>query len=76
MTLSRKQLVAAHGYLTVVEAADLLKMRVSAIYKMLDSKRISEMRIGRSRYVLKASLIAYLQASDPKALIVLGIAKP
>lgn len=48
------------GYVPVKEAADLAGVGLSTMYEWLERKAVTGKRIGRARYVSKASLQDYI----------------
>jgi len=48
------------GYLRASEVARVLHVHHSAVYRLIDTKKLIELRVGGSRYVEIASLREYL----------------
>lgn len=69
MTLPHQQIAKMHslGYLTVSEAAELLSLHVTSVYRLAKLGKVEGSRFGSTWFVLRSSLVSYLEASDPPA---------
>ena len=59
-TYEQREHMKTKGYLLATEVARLLKVHHSAVYRMLDSEQLTELKIGAARYVSVASVKKYL----------------
>jgi excisionase family DNA binding protein len=62
MSTSRQELVA-DGMLSVDEAMEFLSVSRSHLYELMDRREIPWAKIGRSRRIPKAALVAYVAAN-------------
>lgn len=60
--------LALKGYVTAREASELLGRHITSVYRMVQTKTVEGLHIGRSWYVKRASLISYLGPDAARAL--------
>ena len=70
---SQADMLKAKGYISAADAAQRVGRHITGIYRLLDDGEVEELRIGRSRYINMASLIAYLNRVSPDAARLLGL---
>ena len=56
----QREHMKSKGYLLATEVARLLMVHHSNVYRLLDSKDLKELKVGKSRYVSIASIKKYL----------------
>jgi excisionase family DNA binding protein len=58
----------ARGYITVADALRIAPVAVATMYRWLNEGKVRGVRVGGSRYIHKASLVAYLGTDTMEAL--------
>lgn len=64
--MTQAQKMREQGYLTILDVAKALGVHVTSIYRLLNLGRVESIRVGRARYVNRASVIAYYKGIDEK----------
>ena len=58
--MTQEERMERKGWLTVAKSAELLGRHIATVYRLVDRGEVEAMEVGRTKYVRRASLRAYV----------------
>ena len=71
--MTQAEKLAEKGFITATLAAEMLGRHITSVYRLVEAGSLEGLRIGRSWYVKRTSLVEYANKLSPNGALVLGL---